>query len=182
MNNIARRIILDNRMRDGYSRSGDRRRYMEGNRRGDPYYDSRSMDYNDYDPEDMRRRNRDRGYGDWDEDYGEPLRLSKRDITEWKRELENADGTIGEHFDLPTIRQVAQAFNLPMRDYDEKELCMAVNMLYSDFCEVLKQFIPRDKEAMAYVKFAQAFLEDPDAGVKGGEKLAVYYHTIVCDE
>ena len=66
--------------------------------------------------------------------------------------------------------------------YDEKDLCMTANMLYSDFCEVLKSIIPPDKEVLAYVKMAQAWLEDPDSPVDGSEKLALYYYCIVSDE
>ncbi len=200
MSDIARRIIMDRRSREDYAR-GDRRRGMDRAMRGGfegkfgGQYDGRSRDYNDYEYDERRGGRRDRtrddyamddyrsgNYGYDSRDYGEEMRLTKRDMMDWKRDLENADGTMGEHFDLAAIRQTAQAFNLPMRDYDEKELCMTANMLYSDYCEVLKQFIPRDKEVMAYVKLAQAFLEDPDAGLKGGEKLAGYYYTLVCDE
>ena len=69
-----------------------------------------------------------------------------------------------------------------MNGYNEKELCLAANMLYSDYAEVLKPFIPREKEAVIYVNMARAFLDDPDAAVQGGEKLAAYYYAIVDDD
>lgn len=124
----------------------------------------------------------DYAYDGYDYAESEDMRLTKQDITEWKENMENADGTRGEHFDINQIRQAAQALGLQMRGYDEKELCLVVNMLYSDYCEVFKQFIPRDKEAMVYVKFAKAFFDDKDASVRGGEKLAAYYYAIVKDE
>lgn len=68
------------------------------------------------------------------------------------------------------------------RGYDEKVVCMTANMLYSDYCEVFKQFIPKEKETLVYVKFAKAFLDDDDAAVQGEEKLATYFYAIVCDE
>lgn len=121
---------------------------------------------------------RDRARNDGDD---EPMHLSRRDMSEWKRSLENADGTQGAHFDAQQIEQAIEALGIRPRGYDEKTLCMTANMLYSDYCEVLKQFIPREKEALIYVKLAKAFLDDDDAAVQGNEKLAAYYY-IVCDD
>ena len=67
------------------------------------------------------------------------------------------------------------------KEYDEKELCITTNMLYSDYCEVLKSIVPKDKEDIVYTKMAQAFLEDEDAP-EGSEKLALYYKCIVDDD
>lgn len=117
------------------------------------------------------------------EEYNdESFKLSKRDMKDWKEELENADGTRGAHFDMSQIVQAMQALGIQPHGYDEKDLCMTANMLYSDYCKVFEQFIPREKEAILYVKMAKAFLDDPDASVKGGEKLAAYYYAIVCDD
>lgn len=113
------------------------------------------------------------------------MKLTKRDMQDWKQNLENADGTHGEHFDMSQIRQAAQAMNIQMRNFDEKDLCMTANMLYSDYCEAIKKSfpnIPREKELMLYVDMAKAFLEDEDAEVKGSEKLAAYYFAIVDEE
>ena len=54
-------------------------------------------------------------------------------------------------------------------------------MLYSDYCEVLKNLVPKDKEDIVYTKMAQAFLEDEDA-TEGSEKLALYYKCYVDDD
>ncbi len=117
----------------------------------------------------------------YDEDYAadEEIKLTKTEMREWKEDLHNADGTHGPHFSVDQIMQAMQALNLQPRGYTEKELCLTANMLYSDYCKVFEQFIPRDKEAMVYVKMAKAFLDDVDASVKGGEKLAAYYYAIV---
>lgn len=209
MNRDMRRMINDRR-RDGargyrggrgggYSRRGDR------NMRDYDYdEDIDRLDYDDdydYDERDGRRGVKGTGpYGiggrrhyprrdrasydvDIERDGGhEEMRLSKRDMSEWKRELENADGTMGAHFDAQQIEQAMEALGIRPRGYDEKALCMTANMLYSDYCDVLKQFIPKEKEALVYVKLAKAFLDDEDASVQGEEKLAAYYYTIVCDE
>lgn len=125
----------------------------------------------------------DRAGGDYGEyDYGEEMKLSKRDMMAWKEKMENADGSYGEHFTIQQIKQAVQSLGMQMNKYSEKELCLAANMLYSDYCEVLRPFIPREKESVVYVNMARAFLDDPDASVQGGEKLAAYYYAIVDDD
>ena len=110
------------------------------------------------------------------------MHLKKKDFMKWEKQLENADGSHGKHFDAQQIKKIAEQMGIRYHGYDEKELCMTVNMLYSDFCEVLKTIIPPDKELLAYTKLAQAWLEDPDSPVEGSEKLALYYWCIVSDE
>lgn len=87
-------------------------------------------------------------------DYGETLSLTKSDIMNWKHNLE---------------------------DFDERELCMTVNMLYSDYCEVNKPYVSPERECHYYVELAKAFLEDDD-GPEPSEKLALYYYCIAEDE
>ena len=110
------------------------------------------------------------------------MRLKKKDFKEWEKNLENADGTKGKHFEADQIKHMAEQIGVKYRGYDEKDLCMTANMLYSDYCAVLKNVLPPDKELVGYVKLAQAWLEDPDASVEGSEKLALYYWCIVSDE
>lgn len=110
------------------------------------------------------------------------MHLKKKDYLRWEKHLENADGTKGKHFDAEHVKKIAEQIGVKYRGYDEKELCMTANMLYSDYCEVLKNIIPPEKELIAYVKLAVAWLEDPDAPVEGSEKLALYYWCIVNDE
>ena len=211
MNNTMRRVIMDRRMRDrDYRRGGEdygHGRY-EGEFRGDYARDGRMRgrsDYADYDDDEPmydgrqgvkgtgrygiggRRYSGGRGdrasgdYGEYDYHGGE-MRLGKRDMMMWKEKMENPDGSYGEHFTSTQIRQAMQSLGVQMNGYNEKELCLAANMLYSDYAEVLKPFIPREKEAVIYVNMARAFLDDPDAAVQGGEKLAAYYYAIVDDD
>lgn len=148
----------------------------------------RNRDYRDYDDDDYEtdgRRRRNMDYADYEMDGHHPsglMRLKKKDFKEWEKNLENADGTKGKHFEAEQIKHMAEQLGIKYRDYDEKELCMAANMLYSDYCAVLKNVLPPDKELIGYVKLAQAWLEDPDASVEGSEKLALYYWCIVSDE
>ena len=174
MNDLARTII-DRRRRDY------RRDYR--NDYGD-YRERRDMNREDYrrDYRDYRDRRDYRDYRDYDYDYAdESMRLSKSDMKEWKKNLENADGTMGEHFQKEQIEDIAEKLGIHYKGYDENELCMTVNMLYSDYCDALKMYIPPEKEAIAYVKMAKAFLEDADAP-EGWEKLSIYYNCIVKEE
>lgn len=210
MNDLARRMIMDRRAR-GRDYRGARdygKGEYYGEIRGDYARNSKGQyarDYRDYDYEELDGRRGVKGTGyygiggrgydrrseDYEEDYnyswrdgnhenGE-LRLTKSDIKEWKRNMENADGSLGEHFDGDKIKQMAEKLGVKYRGYDEKELCIVTNMLYSDFCEALRGVIPAEKELMTYVKMAKAWLEDEDAP-EGSEKLALYYYCVVNDE
>ena len=218
MNDFARRMIMDRRMRDrdyrrGGGRSGYGRGQYEGEFRGDYESDYARggrgrgrMDYADYDNDEAmydgrqgvkgtgpygiggRRYSGGRGdrasgdYGEYDYGHGGEMHLTKHDMMMWKEKMENPDGSYGEHFTSTQIKQAMQSLGVQMNGYNEKELCLAANMLYSDYSEVLKPFIPREKEAVIYVNMARAFLDDPDAAVQGGEKLAAYYYAIVDDD
>ena len=112
-------------------------------------------------------------------DYGEDdMRLTKRDMQEWKQKMINADGSQGEHFSMERIIPMAQQLGIHFDDFTQKEFCMVVNMLYSDNANVTKKYIAPDKELMYYVEMARAWLEDDDAP-EGSEKLARYYHDVV---
>lgn len=153
---------------------------------GSQYYGDRAMvrdGHYDEEWEEDNARGRDyRDYRDYGRDYAdESIRLSKSEIREWKKMLENADGSLGEHFDKNQILNVAEKIGVHYKGYDETELCLVANVLYSDYGEALKMYIPTEKEAMAYTKMAKAFLEDSDAP-EGWEKLAIYYNCIVKDD
>lgn len=163
---------------------GGRRYYGRDRAKGD----FGRMDYNDYgdygeDYEDYG----DYGYNDYADygdysynDYGEPkIRLTKKDIAEWRQKMHNADGSKGAHFDTQKVMGIAERMGIHFNNFSEKEFAITMNMLYSDYCEALKPIIPPDKEDMAYAKMAKAFLEDDDAP-EASEKLALYYYCIVC--
>ncbi len=115
-------------------------------------------------------------------DYGHgKMKLKKADMMKWKMQMENADGTMGEHFEMHQVRQAAEKVGVKYDGYDEKEFCLAMNFLYSDFCEATRSFISKDNELALYAKMAKAFLEDEDAP-EGSEKLALYYYCIVDNE
>jgi hypothetical protein len=200
MNDMAKRILAD-RMRRGDRRSGDyeERRsrdhgvhesdYGEDYRgrmeyRGEVEHDGRRGGYNtgidhgeDY-RGDMRGDYRGDMRGDYRRDYGEEVKLSRSDMKRWKKMLKNGDGTTGEHFTADQMREVSHQIGARYDEYDDMDLCMTANMLYSDLCEALRPLVPKEKEAMVYAKMAKAWLEDDD-GPEGSEKLALYFYCIV---
>lgn len=129
------------------------------------------------------RMGEDYGYGYEDDygygyDYSRGARLTKEDMREWKRRLRNVDGSVGEHFTKEQLTRYAEQMGVRYDGYSESDLCMTANMLYSDYAEALRPYIPADKEAAVYVRMAKAFLEDEDAP-EGSEKLALYYWGVV---
>ena len=87
----------------------------------------------------------------------------------------------GPHFNMEQVMEAAKAVGIRFEDFDERELCMTVNMLYSDYCEVNKPYVSPERECHYYVELAKAFLEDDD-GPEPSEKLALYYYCIAEDE
>jgi hypothetical protein len=128
---------------------------------------------------DMRGDYRGDYRSDYRRDYGHnEMKLSKSDMKRWKRMLKNSDGSRGEHFTADQMREVLHQIDASYEEYDEAELCMTANMLYSDLNEALHSVIPKEREAMTYAKMAKCWLEDED-GPPGSEKLALYYYCIV---
>lgn len=193
MNDYGKRYLIEQMNRHDGRR--DRRRDRE-----DRDYDDYERDYeHDYEMDSRRGRNdgyedgrRDRDYEDGRRgvkgtgrgrrrDRGEPMRLSNFDMMRWKKMLRNADGTTGPHFEMQDIEQAVNKLGIRFDEYSEKEFCMVMNMLYSDYCEVNRSVVSPDKEAHYYAKLAQAWLEDDD-GPEGREKLAIYFHCIADNE
>ncbi|MBR4889693.1 MAG: hypothetical protein IKU15_00350 [Clostridia bacterium] len=115
-----------------------------------------------------------------EEDFGhEDIMLTKSEMEDWEKHLENEDGTRGPHFTKEQILRTAEHCKPTYFGYDKDDLVMTANMLYSDFCEVWKPVIPPDREAMMYCKFAKAWLEDKDAKEKGRRKLSIHKKGIV---
>lgn len=195
-------------MRDrGYEGRGYEQDRRRGGDRGYGMDERRGRDRG-YEMDDRRGRMNDRGYGrdyGYDRNYGREMRrdrgmtieyekddrpyddydshedmeyndmyLSERELHDWAKMLENADGSKGAKFGKEQIVSIARAQGVQFHDFTEEELVMTANMLYSDYCKVMPT-----QDAAVYVRMAKAFLEDPDAVVKGGEKLAKYYDDFV---
>lgn len=194
MNKFARMLLQDGRnpygSRGGYVRSDRRNDYEDdyamGNRggrdRNDYNYDmARREDYatyndrrmRDYDDEEDYRRNRD--YRRMD--YGKPEMFSHKDMETWKSMMKNEDGTRGEHFRKEQVKHACQQAGIDCEEFGEDVFCLAMNMMYSDYCKVAKKYGVDTPEY--YADLAKAFLRDKDFDGKPEEKLYLYYKAIV---
>lgn len=198
MNKFARMLMQDSRnpygSRGGYVRSDKRNDYedeyaMRGNRDRrndyeDDYARGRKSDYatyndrrmRDYDYEDDYRRDRNEDYR-MSRDYGEPEMFSHKDIEGWKSIMRNEDGTRGVHFREEQVKNACQSAGIDCEEFGEDVFCLAMNMMYSDYCKVAKKYGVDRPEY--YADLAKAFLRDKDFDGKPEEKLYLYYKTIV---
>lgn len=96
----------------------------------------------------------------------EEVKFDEHKAKEWVEHMQNSDGTTGAHF-KPEMAEQLRATMCP--DCDKHEFWAAMNMMYSDYCEVAKKMnIDRPEY---YGHMAKAFLMDKDAGKN---KLAKY--------
>lgn len=197
MNKVARMIVQDRlskRDSANHDRANDRNNWNDATRdaidqaRRDGYSDGYKAGYDrasyeikgEYDKEMDEARRRSSTTGRYMKDRSD-VRLSNAELSHWEHMLRNADGTKGKHFDMHHVNEAASKMGIRFDSYSEKEFCMTMNMLYSDFCEVCRSHVSPEKEAHYYAKMAQAWLEDDD-GPAPSEKLALYYYCIVADD
>ena len=167
----SRRGVRGSGRRDRRDRR-DSRDYEDGRNYEDGYEDGYA---------DARRGVKGTGpYGRRDrmDGHESPLRLGKEDMREWKKMLENADGTRGAHYDMSQIMSVVDKLGIKFDEFTEAEFCMTVNMLYSDYCHTVKKYVPQEKALEFYACMAKDFLDDED-GPEPWTKLMLYYHCIV---
>lgn len=198
MNRFARMLMADGRnpygSRGGYVRDRNED-YARGGRGRDRDYEDmargrmdRDMDYDmarggrrDRSEDYARRGGRDRG--DYDEDYasyndyGKPEMFSHKDMKNWKSMMRNEDGTRGEHFRPEQVKHACQSAGIDCEEFGEDIFCLAMNMMYSDYCKVAKKYGVDRPEY--YADLAKAFLRDKDFDGKPEEKLYIYYKAIV---
>lgn len=166
-----RNAIVDQILMERMNRRGgyDGRDYARGDYGRGGYDGRRGRDYG----RDYARGGRGGRDGNYDEE-----RFEDEDE---KYLMEIQDGTRGPHFNMEQVMEAAKAVGIRFEDFDERELCMTVNMLYSDYCEVNKPYVSPERECHYYVELAKAFLEDDD-GPEPSEKLALYYYCIAENE
>lgn len=107
-----------------------------------------------------------KGYGMSDE----VMPMTRETAMEWMQSLENADKTRGPHWDMSKTNTVMAQNKL---SGDPVEWFVALNLMYSDYCEVAKKMGVNNLDF--YVCMAKAFLSDDDA--QPG-KLERYYQFI----
>ena len=67
---------------------------------------------------------------------------------------------------------------ISFKEFTEHEFCLAMNMMYSDYCKTVRKYVPEEKQTIFYAEMALDYLEDPD-GIEGSEKLAMQYRCMV---
>lgn len=165
--------MYDREMEDGRRGVRGTGKYGIG---GSEYY-RRDRDMRDYDERDMRgydMRGYDRDMRDYaDMDMG---RFTEREMEMWKREMKNADGSMGEHFSKEQVEQTAQKIGVNPAEFGKGVFCMAMNMMFSDYVGVARRH-GVDKPEF-YADMAKAFLDDKDYRGMPEEKLYTYYKCI----
>ena len=201
MNDYARsrmrdRISYPSRNFPNYNRPDydDYAEYEERDyRTREPYYDSyrepqrdmRDMEYHRpyrenyiYSDNAKRAVGRYRATGDYNIDYAmAEKRLSRSDLEHWKKHIKNEDGTTGYHFSREEVELAAKNANINIEHFGKEDFCMAMNMLYSDYCGTAKKYGINRPEF--YADLAKNFLDDKDFDGDGKEKLMLYYKCIV---
>ena len=187
MRTATRMMIMSgrNRRSDGEDRGGDYDRRGYDKRNGGGYTrGDYGREYRD-DHGEMRRRSERRNddRDEWGEEGSgyagnfrssahsrdhstEEMKFDEHKAKEWVEHMQNSDGTTGAHF-KPEMAEQLRATMCP--DCDKHEFWAAMNMMYSDYCEVAKKMnIDRPEY---YGHMAKAFLTDKDASE---HKLAKY--------
>lgn len=93
------------------------------------------------------------------EDDENEVEIDEHAVKKWVAGMRNNDGTTGEHF-KPEIADQLRTTLCP--GCDKTEFWAAMNMVYSDYCDVFKKLNVDRPETYAHM--AKAFLADKDAG------------------
>lgn len=102
--------------------------------------------------------------------------MSDHDYDKWLEKMEGADGSIGPMWTEEETTSVAKKIGVDFKNFTPKEFQVAMDMMYSDMCEVAEEFNVNKPEF--YAKLAKAWLIDEDT-LKGGKKLSAYHEYLV---
>lgn len=127
------------------------------------------MNGGEYDEDDRReggggwagrfRSGKTQGKHEEDDDDEDEVEFDEEKAKKWVRGMQNGDGSAGEHFKAEHAEQLRTA-HCPQ--CEKMEFWAALNMMYSDYCEVAKKMNVDRPEF--YACMAKAFLMDKDAG------------------
>lgn len=109
---------------------------------------------------------------------GQEEKLSQEDARRWVGHMENSDGTVGAYWTMEQTAVAAEARGVTFEHISPWGWWAAMNMMYSDYCEVAARYGVGTTEF--YADMAKAFLFDRDAGGPE-EKLAEYYRNIAAE-
>ena len=85
-------------------------------------------------------------------------------------EMENEDGTYGEHWTLEETTRLMNQYKMSSELYNEYDFYYVINMLYSDFYSVV------GNDTTTYLKLAKYWLTDKD--VSEGKALRYYMNVV----
>lgn len=100
--------------------------------------------------------------------YGE--HFDKETAIEAVANMENADGTTGEHWDIEQTTAAAKQAGIIFKKYNEYDFYYVLNMLYSDNYNVFGD------DSSTYIQLAKAWLDDID--VDEGKAWRYYYKVV----
>lgn len=83
--------------------------------------------------------------------------------------MKNADGTTGEHWNMPQVREIIKNYGITINEYD---FYYVINMLYSDFCKIL------GSDMAVYINLTKAYINDVDAPKDKALKLYLATHDV----
>lgn len=105
-------------------------------------------------------------------DYGVGY-LSNKDLRRWQEKLcKEMTPQECEMIHYDAVIHCAKEMNITFTNYTEEEFYTTVLMLYTDYRNTC------GADIHTYIAMAKDFLEDRDAGVRYGEKLAAYHDAI----
>lgn len=108
---------------------------------------------------------------------GGESKLDKKTMEKWVHHMEDDKGQTLKPWSPEEIKPMAMRFGYPTSGERFDEFYTAIHMMKSDFCAVAEDF---DVNTPAfYAALADAWLKDPDAALRGREKLETYYNCIV---
>lgn len=128
-----------------------------------PHHNEEYREYEEYE-DDPKYRHREKA---------RHAKMDRKTAEEWTAKMDNEDGTKGAHWSYEQITQLMPQKNI---ECDPAEFYAAVNMMYSDYCKIAKQFNINTVDF--YFAMAKAFLDDEDAEEN---KIGKYYEYIVDD-
>lgn len=99
--------------------------------------------------------------------------MTKAEAEAWVSQMENADGSTGQHWPMEQTSAVAESLGVSWEDVPPWCWWAAMNMVYSDYGDVAVRYGVSTAEFFA--DMAKAFLFDKD-GPGPKEKLSAYYH------
>lgn len=104
-----------------------------------------------------------------------PKELTEKKAKKWADHMQNADGTTGAHWSMEQVEQLIEK-EPDLQEYNPADVFAAINMFYSDYCEVAKKFGVGNIDF--YICMVKAWLDDDDVTDKKS-KTARYYECVV---